>query len=74
MDNDSLIDLVRCNTANIATLDAKVDAIEISNARVDVQIQHLIDSVNKLAGSVRMVFFGALSLTVSFFVWYIQKL
>lgn len=74
MDNDSLIDLVRCNTANIATLDAKVDAIEISNARVDVQIQHLIDSVNKLAGSVRMVFFGALSLTVSFFVWYVQKL
>ena len=74
MDNESIIDLVKCNTANIAILDAKVDAIEISNARVDVQIQNLIGSVEKLASSVRLVFFGALSLTASFFVWYVQKL
>lgn len=74
MEEQDIINMINNNKNDISLLDAKVDTIEISNARVDVQIQHLIDSVNKLANSVKMVFFGAMTGGIGFILWYIQQL
>lgn len=74
MDLKDLTKVVDEHTGDISNLVNRVGNIEIINARTDVQMQNLIKSLDSLTGSIKLMLFGALGVTIGFMVWYVQKL
>lgn len=51
----------------------RISNLEVSHARLDVQIQTLVSSVNGLTNTMKTAMYGSLGLLAGFIVWYIQS-
>jgi hypothetical protein len=74
MDLKDVIKVVEGHAEDISNINCKVANMEVNHARIDVQLQNLITTMDKLADSIKLVFFGALGITAGFVIWYIQQL
>lgn len=51
----------------------RIGSLEVSHARLDVQIQTLVSSMNALTGTIKTAMYGAIGLGIGFIIWFIQS-
>ena len=74
MDLKDVIRVVEEHAEDIADHNNRICNIEISKGVVEVQIQNLIKSVDRLIDTIKLMLFGALGFSIGFIIWYVQHI
>jgi hypothetical protein len=74
MDLRDVIRVVEEHADDLMNHNNRICNIEVSNARVDTQIENLIKSLDGLTASIKLVLIGTLGACVGFIIWYIQQI
>lgn len=51
----------------------RITNLEINQAKLDVQIQTLVGSLNSMTGTLKTFMYGTIGVLAGFIIWYIQQ-